>query len=531
MKNSLDKLLATLFLTFSAFVANAQVFDNLPVGKYNVGFTIITFIDSSRVTDPLYNYFGERETIDRHKKISVHVWYPSAQSNAKTRRLAFRDYTSSHLLKSLDNELTKKDQQLAEQRIKSFLLNNFSVGAKKADSLLSLSTLAARDLSLTRGEFPLIIGVLRQFSTTITNEMLASNGYIVAMVKGSVTSYPAGYIEDVQDIRFAVHMLKTFFHFDEDNLGTYGFSGSGFSQLIFAMNDPRVRAIADLESAYYTGAAWSQISSSNHYNVRNLRIPFMHFARGHMVAQDDHLNDFYRKIYSERYRILVNAKSFHHWDFAAEGRLASLSSESHEGTSDIKVSFEVVNKLLLIFFDAYLKSDKNMHDLISQTSDLRKMFDGKLWTMEHLRALEVPPSRDRIVELIQRIGIDAAIGKIRAFHKKDSLWDAFHENQLNFLASQYSSQGNNTEAVALMRLAVEFYPNEAWLWLNLAGYLEANKNVGDAIHACATALRLLANDNSSAGSFNGRIKTSAQAMHDRLTKTKLRSEHSPGNQD
>ena len=42
-----------------------------------VGFRIITIIDSTRVTKPLYNYFGEKETGDRHRKISIHLWYPA----------------------------------------------------------------------------------------------------------------------------------------------------------------------------------------------------------------------------------------------------------------------------------------------------------------------------------------------------------------------------------------------------------------------------------------------------------------------
>ena len=53
------------------------MFSDLPVGKYAVGFKIVTMTDSSRVTKPLFNYFGEKETGDRYQKISIHVWYPS----------------------------------------------------------------------------------------------------------------------------------------------------------------------------------------------------------------------------------------------------------------------------------------------------------------------------------------------------------------------------------------------------------------------------------------------------------------------
>lgn len=62
---------------FISAVANAQInplYNNLLVGKYTVGFKIVTITDSSRVTKPLYNYFGEKETGDGYQKISIHVW-------------------------------------------------------------------------------------------------------------------------------------------------------------------------------------------------------------------------------------------------------------------------------------------------------------------------------------------------------------------------------------------------------------------------------------------------------------------------
>jgi len=44
------------------------------------------------------------------------------------------------------------------------------------------------DAAPLKDKFPLLIGMLRPLSTIITNELLASNGYVVAMIKGDNTS-------------------------------------------------------------------------------------------------------------------------------------------------------------------------------------------------------------------------------------------------------------------------------------------------------------------------------------------------------
>ena len=41
--------------------------------------------------------------------------------------------------------------------------------------------LAQADAEPEKEKFPLLIGMLRPLSTSVTNEMLASNGYVVAM--------------------------------------------------------------------------------------------------------------------------------------------------------------------------------------------------------------------------------------------------------------------------------------------------------------------------------------------------------------
>ena len=89
-------LVSYLVIGFNALPQNSSLFRDLPIGKYSVGFKIITIADSSRVTKPLFNYFGERETGDRYQKISIHLWYP-AKPNTGKGTITYNEYCYNHL--------------------------------------------------------------------------------------------------------------------------------------------------------------------------------------------------------------------------------------------------------------------------------------------------------------------------------------------------------------------------------------------------------------------------------------------------
>ena len=82
------KKLLLVFLIAGITIANAQfapnpMYENLPIGKYTVGFKIITLTDDSRIDKPAFNYFGEKITGDRSHSFSVHIWYPAKPNTGK----------------------------------------------------------------------------------------------------------------------------------------------------------------------------------------------------------------------------------------------------------------------------------------------------------------------------------------------------------------------------------------------------------------------------------------------------------------
>lgn len=93
------------------------LFDHLPVEQYPVEFKIITLYDSSRVTKSLYNYFGEKETTNRYRKISVHIWYP-VKAHSNEAHLNYSDYCYNERLGSTNETISaeKKNEMLNNSR-------------------------------------------------------------------------------------------------------------------------------------------------------------------------------------------------------------------------------------------------------------------------------------------------------------------------------------------------------------------------------------------------------------------------------
>lgn len=506
-------------ICFISALVNAQInplYNNLPVGKYTVGFKIVTISDSSRVTKPFYNYFGEKETGDRYHNISIHIWYP-AKSNTGKGFVTYGEYSYNHLLKST-SEIIDSARITA---MKNSYRNNFEGFFGKItdadwEKLKKANLLAQKDAESLKEKFPLLIGMLRPLSTSVTNEMMASNGYVVAMVLTTSGRLPLGYIADVADMQEAITYINGMGMIDENSIGTYGFSGSGFSQVLLAMNDYRIGALADIESALYGEGIWEIFSSSNYYHASKLRAPFLHIYGKYLARRDEKFEEFYNKKYSHRYHLLLNQPGLHHWDVATEGR-ASTTILHVRGNKEpgIKASFELSNSYLLHFFNAMLKKTAVSQKIIDNKSSFSQ-YNDSLWSIQQYPALKPPPDKAQFQELINRKGINEAVQLARQYLRIDSAADFIHQNALNQFGRQYHAQGKSAEGLSLMQLAVEFYPQQAWLWNNLADMQENTGNKEEAVRCSKKVTTLLAGDNGAGQSFNQRILRSSQERLKRL---------------
>lgn len=516
MKKTL--LLLCLATRLVAQVPSNPFFANLPVGPRAVGFRVVTLTDEARVTKRLHNYFGEKEAGNRYRRVQLHLWYP-ARPNTGTGTVTYGDYCAAEGLTPEGNaDPAAKTRLLNDQRA-SF--EHFFGKLTDTDwaKLANAPLLARNEATPLAERFPLLVGTLRPLSTSVTNELLASNGYVVAMVTAGETSEATpmlNYLQEVRDMQLAMAHLQRAGQTDDARVGTFGFSGSGLTPVLLAMHDQRIGALADLESAIYGEGILDWLARSNFYDARQLQVPFLHIYGKRLGSADAHFDEFHRKIYSDRYHLLLNYAGLHHWDVATEGR-ASTTVLHVRGINEpaLRASFELANHHLLQFFNGALKQHPVSRPLLPAQSAPGRYPDS-LWTLRHYPGLKPPPTVQQFTELIARKGVDSALVLARRFLAVDSAAAFLHQNNLNRLSQEFQSQNKRREAIALMDFATETYPREAWLWNNLASLHEDVGNGPEAIRHSEKVLAVLADFRGAEMSFNERVRRSAQARIQRL---------------
>jgi tetratricopeptide (TPR) repeat protein len=464
----MKKMCLAAICLLPASISYAQVYEQLPVGKHPVGFKIFTITDDARMARPDFNYLGNKNEGDRRVKLSVHLWYPAKAGPGK-RKMTYGDYCFNYLLKTTGEQLdqTRKEGETLNRRrsVETWFGKTTDEDWKK---LVNTNLLAEADAAPATEKFPLLIGTLRSLSTSITNEMLASNGYVVAMVqKDNIVPFPVNAAEDIQDMRLVMaHLIKSG-NIEEEKIGTFGFSGSGFSQVLFAMNDYRIKAVADIESGIYMSGLYENFSLSNYYAPGRLRAPFLHIFSIDLSKQEKYIDDFLSKTkFAKRYRLLLNEPALHHWDFAAEGYTAAiLLNNRGEKAKNIRRSFEVSSLYLLNFFNAELKKETN------SIAFMAKANSDPFYSINTLPAGKPAPDRDEFEMIIRTQGVEKAIDIVNATLKNDSLSNLLQWFTLNRLGYTFLAEKKYKEAIAIFKLNTGLHPQDANLFDSLSeGY-------------------------------------------------------------
>jgi hypothetical protein len=473
-KTKFQRVFSLVFVLLLAKHSMSQgniLYENLPVGKYAVGFKIFTLTDETRIVKPEYNYLGEKTTGDRRKKITVHLWYPAFPVK---NRLRYEDYCYNSLLKTTNEIILapQKDQQVNGKR--RSVEGWFGKPADEAwKKLLETPMLSYADATPRKEKFPVLIGMLRPLSTAITNEVLASNGYVVAMIaQENFSSFALATIDAIPDMRFTINYLGKLGSIDPDRVGTFGFSGSGFSQVLFAMNDYKIKAVADIESGIYMDNLFQNFSNSNYYMPAKMRVPFLHIFSRDLSKQEKFIDEFENKTkFAKRYRLLLNQPALHHWDFASEGYTASiLLNNRGEQKENIRQSFEIATYYLVNFFDAVLKGDRQADAFLSTKPSLPHR-SPMLWDISILNAAKPAPDRTEFEYIVRNKGIDQAITIVKNTIKGDTLTNLMQWFNLNGLGYTFLNEKKYKEAIAIFKLNTELHPTDPNLFDSLAeGY-------------------------------------------------------------
>jgi hypothetical protein len=481
-------LCAALAPTAFAESRRSPLHGDLQAGPHRVGFTILKLTDPSRPTSADRDASGAPVAMSsRARPIDVHVWYPAAATTAPA--MTAREYAIAHLpagaIAAVDERLTG---------LRRFLGQFGTVTDDAWERLLATPLDGVREAPPAAGRFPLVIGQLRPFSTTVTSEYLASHGYVVAMTRGEGPE-PAGAGPGldvaVRDMEHAIVALRALPYVDQAALAALGFSGSGFSQILLAMRHPDVDAVCDLESAIFDDRMMWPLSRGWGYDLTAMRVPFLHTYSVPLAKRENRLADFEKMRYSARHHYLVDAPQIHHWDFATEGMAASVLRLRGDASARLQRAFETTNRYVLAFFNAYVKGDPQELAFLRRDPAANGAPPG-LATIRELPAIIPAPTPDEIYTAITSRGIEAAMTEFETARTRDPEASTFREAEINRLGYRLLRSQKPAEALVIFRRNTALYPVSSNALDSLAEALETTGDKAGAVQTTRRALEVLA---------------------------------------
>ncbi len=323
-------------------------------GKYKVGFRTIETYDSIRAYKPDEGL--------RHRPLLIHLWYPTSSSSKD-----YMKYKSYIMLETQRENFSNKNfEDYCNQIMHGYidygkkLMGNLDI---TINEVLSSPTASLRDAEPTMGKFPLIIYAPSFSKSSIQNnigcEYLASHGYIVASVASAgensqvMTTDEIGVMAQVLDIEFLVNYLKIKDNIDPSNIGTFGYSWGGFSNIIHQMRNDYVKAVASWDgSIEYHG--YGIAKKMKDFKSDKLKVPYIFFSN----KNEDYTEfSFYKSVVSNK-KYLYRLKKLEHAEFTSYWTNFS-NAKANASSYDLE-SYKNVCEYTLVFFDIYLKDKKSM---------------------------------------------------------------------------------------------------------------------------------------------------------------------------
>lgn len=523
LRISVQTLTAAVLLFLFAGQVSSQtspLWSNLKPGPHAIGFKQIKTFDRSRMMRPKVDRNNRLDTSERARPINIFVWYP-ASKNAQGQSMSFEQYLFIDA-EAEDGSLTEQTKRDASRGLKDFYERpfNFPYGRVSDDrwsALLATGTLAKRKSEAQAGSFPLIVAVGGSLSNAVTCELLASNGYIVAVAAPAGDTRGAVGLEALaRDLEFVISEMRGFPNVDKYKLGAFGFSFAGMPAYSLAMRNQDVDAIVAMESGIFMDQFAGNVRQSAYYDLTQVRIPFLHMFRRAESERDERLTDFNALRYSKRYRFLVNAPNMLHQDFSTHG-IGATTVLGLRGKDEMNArqTFELINQYVLQFFNAHVKKDAAALAYLDRKTEERGA-PHNLLSIEIKDAITPALTPDEFIALINDQGIEKALQKFRESRHVDSEAVLFRENTVNALGYQLLQGRRVKEAIEVFKLNVEFFPQSANVYDSLSDAYEADDNRGEAIRLAEKAIERLATDTAINEQAKNAIRVSATEKLRRL---------------
>jgi len=355
-------------------------------GPHDVGYRLIQEFDPTRTFKPKFDYFGKPTEDSIARPLQISVWYP-ARSASGRRRMKLEDYYHARATETDFTAPSPERLEILMNRLKNIWPIEFRIPPEgreaireRIDEALREEVFAVRDAPPETGPFPLIVHMPGYNGSPDNNaylfEYLASHGYVVAAVP-NMGRYSRGIDDeaaslDVQarDLEFVVARMGEFSKVDLSRVGTTGMSWGGFSNVLFGERDARVDAVLTLDGAITMPEELKLIEAVPGYSHKKFDKAYMQLlvAPAEAKFRPKDLRFFEALEYGDAH--MVQFRGVDHDEFACGYlRLRNLRETDPERVAALEEFSRAVYRCALLFFDAYLKGDKEAYRSLAEAAE------------------------------------------------------------------------------------------------------------------------------------------------------------------
>jgi tetratricopeptide (TPR) repeat protein len=277
------------------------------------------------------------------------------------------------------------------------------------------------------------------------------------------------------------------------------------------MEHADVHAVVSLDSVMLfkdaTTEAWKRLPF---FDLASIRVPVLHLIRRAWVAQEDPAIWDQMK-YAERTSMVFEDPRLEHLDFQSIGYALTRTGLRREAEPAVAIAFPIWNRYTLAFFDAHLKGDLPARDFLSRSPAQNGAPSGFVT----LARRPAEPAPFKLADLLNAVDDGDLASVERAFRRRAEKNAPLPvpEDVLNTAGYNLLFSGRASEAVRLLTLNTETFPNSPNAWDSLA---DAYFAVGDRGRARQLSLKARALLDTAPGLDPQRKERIRQSIDERL---------------
>ena len=484
------------------------VWRDLEPGQYGVGFRTIEKYDHSRTFVPKYDYLGNPNEGDRARPIQVCIWYP-AGTPADAIPMTYGEYAFAY---PEDDRFFNTLARLQDREI--MMLNNATGDQAVVLHMMSVTMFAVRDAMPVAETFPLVLyhpSLTGSYAeNAVLCEYLASHGFIVATTPGLGlnTLTPAEQTADlenlIRDKELALALMKEQNDLSFDRLGLLGAEIGALAAVDMAMRCPDVEAVA-VWGGWFTDAEKADFCRrSPSFNPDRMCAPLFQVSAASTAPLEESI--FSALKYAPR--LSLASSSIQGSEFIHYPMFEVDNPEIAAMIQPLRESYQRICRYTLTFFKAEFGEAGNFAAELRQANE-EPLAAGSM-TLAQFDAEPLPPTREQFAGLLRGGHLDTALAIFAHFHEVEPERVLFDEGTVNMLGYRTMQSGDTETAIRIFLMNTKAYPKSCNSWDSLSdGYLAAGDNE-NAIATMRKALEVMPLDTTNPEQLKEQVRTKCE---------------------